>query len=624
MQLIYIYANVRSRNINTEINFDSPYQLRSNIENQSLEITKKEQFNRIEGLYASNINNFDVIVGKNGLGKSTVLELIGLKREDMKELWSDEWLLVYLDDSPNGSTSFYVEGHRFPVCTIKTIIFQEKKYDLSHFDNEYITKININEDEQIYDLRPVLQKINYKNAIYSLSPNPTPFDDVFLSKSNSSRKSDFKYEVCTRNYLKYDYISIFTLMNSRNFDLLGFKNLNKKLYINISPTLNNINHTNDAIFDIFANHQLVSKYYRTSILYDDPFFDDYENYITRLMTNYIFSFAWNSFYVTSWHEKRKINFNELNSWLDSNLLRFDVSKFQDRYNLFKEILENFRNELDGSNQAVGSINCFFDLLEKIKLFYENKDMEMIDRRTASISISIIKDKLNREDALLLLKILWRTNHDSSGKYDYGIHCCFEGLSSGEISIINTLSSLSNIPNKSNKAIILLDEPDCSLHPEWARQFVYILCKYLKHRRNRFDIIMTTHSPLTVSDFFTETIHFLDNTKDISCNTFCGNIGDILVNQFFIERPFGEFAFNTIQNYLKKLEENKQLNEKDIKDFLYLIDNVGDVVMKKSLKYYFNQWLKDNKPAIANSQLIEMKKHQIKELEEEIRNLGGNV
>lgn len=50
-------------------------------------------------------------------------------------------------------------------------------------------------------------------------------------------------------------------------------------------------------------------------------------------------------------------------------------------------------------------------------------------------------------------------------------------------------------------IILLDEPDLQLHPEWQQKFISLLLDllYAYFPKVKFQIILTTHSPILLSD-----------------------------------------------------------------------------------------------------------------------------
>lgn len=69
-----------------------------------------------------------------------------------------------------------------------------------------------------------------------------------------------------------------------------------------------------------------------------------------------------------------------------------------------------------------------------------------------------------------------------------------GASSGELSLISSLIFISStVPNNS---VILIDEPENSLHPSWQREYVGKIFAALGYRN--VSVIIATHSPLLVT------------------------------------------------------------------------------------------------------------------------------
>lgn len=67
-------------------------------------------------------------------------------------------------------------------------------------------------------------------------------------------------------------------------------------------------------------------------------------------------------------------------------------------------------------------------------------------------------------------------------------------SSGELALISTLLFL--IANRDEDPVILIDEPENSLHPSWQREYVDKLLNALEYRSST--VIIATHAPLVVT------------------------------------------------------------------------------------------------------------------------------
>lgn len=111
-------------------------------------------------------------------------------------------------------------------------------------------------------------------------------------------------------------------------------------------------------------------------------------------------------------------------------------------------------------------------------------------------------------------------------------------------------------------LICLDEIDLSLHPAWQRDFVDYLVTYINncYRENNVQIIMTTHSPLCLSNFPRSNIIYLKKTEngtevDISEHkeTFGTNLYEILDDAFYLDcNSMGRFAKKYIQEVIKEI------------------------------------------------------------------------
>ena len=90
----------------------------------------------------------------------------------------------------------------------------------------------------------------------------------------------------------------------------------------------------------------------------------------------------------------------------------------------------------------------------------------------------------------------------------------DDLSSGEKLFLYFISAFIKIKDPINKkpSILLLDEPDATLHPEMIKTFIVLLKTHI--REAQVNIIMTTHSPTTVALCEDNDNIFLINNKKI--------------------------------------------------------------------------------------------------------------
>ncbi|ANP63641.1 ATP-binding protein [Vibrio alginolyticus] len=109
------------------------------------------------------------------------------------------------------------------------------------------------------------------------------------------------------------------------------------------------------------------------------------------------------------------------------------------------------------------------------------------------------------------------------------------LSSGQLSLISTTFFIASYLR--NGAVILIDEPENSLHPSWQRQYISNLKDLFPYYECEYHI--ATHSPMIISGAIDEKgvkVHRHNGTyfEEIEINT--KNIEDAYIDQFGIVTP----------------------------------------------------------------------------------------
>jgi predicted ATP-binding protein involved in virulence len=182
---------------------------------------------------------------------------------------------------------------------------------------------------------------------------------------------------------------------------------------------------------------------------------------------------------------------------------------------------------------------------------------------------------------------------------------FSNLSSGEQQLIFLSSSIlyqiREIAFLQYKYVnIILDEIELYFHPEYQRRFVDYLIQSIKDMKLRdiegINIILSTHSPFILSDIPNCNIMYLEEGKQKKNTdmpeTFSANIHDLLNNAFFLNDTMGEFAKKQIKSAIKWLEQDKpKENEEWDKNKIWnFINLIGEPLIKNSLKgWYFKHF-----------------------------------
>lgn len=135
--------------------------------------------------------------------------------------------------------------------------------------------------------------------------------------------------------------------------------------------------------------------------------------------------------------------------------------------------------------------------------------------------------------------------------------------------------------------VVLDEVELCFHPEYQRTFLYKLLQSIERLHlNTYcglNIIITTHSPFLLSDIPQSNVLYLDDglvkKKECMQNPFAANVNDILRQSFFLKNGFmGEFAkqkiLKAIDDYNKKKLDADEANE--------LVELIGEPLLKDRL------------------------------------------
>lgn len=150
----------------------------------------------------------------------------------------------------------------------------------------------------------------------------------------------------------------------------------------------------------------------------------------------------------------------------------------------------------------------------------------------------------------------------------------------------------------NYVNIILEEVELYFHPEYQREFIDKLINYLKksqfNRIKHFNIIVVTHSPFILSDIPRDNVLFLREGKNDNeaCDfkTFGANIHDLLRTSFFLEKGLvGEFANNKIDELLTLLQgDNNSKKQWSAANVQYIINTVGEDLVREALQELYNR------------------------------------
>ena len=130
--------------------------------------------------------------------------------------------------------------------------------------------------------------------------------------------------------------------------------------------------------------------------------------------------------------------------------------------------------------------------------------------------------------------------------------------------------------------LVFDEVEICFHPEYQRRFINSLISVLNRTRISshcaIQITIATHSPFILSDVSPNNILYLEDGRNvggsITVNPFGANINDVLQQNFFLNNGFiGEFAQKKINSLVDYLSKDVHKEEWTDDSAKHFIDNV---------------------------------------------------
>ncbi|WP_102694163.1 AAA family ATPase [Rummeliibacillus pycnus] len=624
MELIYTWIE-KFRNYNeAELNFSEKFIIKYDRYNENIKITPNKSYSTIYPEYITNIN---AIVGKNSVGKTNLLDVIGLRADDRNKhsaefevIYNKEkgpyriphdvkaeikhskyFFIYYMGKDNNDQDLFCFEGN--DIESFQSILKYKSGLSLGYWKSKYWFGFicNYSEGKLIhkYDLNTHLGEFkreihedgiryygDYKTekeklVIVSLREN---LSNKYYNYNSTKPEDDYKISVPRRNA---NFQSKFLEMKVK----MLYKQLQipKRLMFQDSKYTLKFEYNSFFLENSFddENKLLMSSSYSE--------LDGREKKVCRVLESFV------HFYFNQINDKLSNVIREKikGKILNINVKRKSLKGYVNYYfDIIKVISDYFFNDNDGTNHV---LKCYSELAEELS---KNKSINFHEKY---ISMDITKKARINE----IIKITEVTVDEKINSnliemftvfgdfFDYSI----DNLSDGESAYLGFFASLyeqvSMLTPSKEKYILLLDEPEERMHPELARNFVNELIRFLgdlSEGGKMFQIIISTHSPFILSDIHSSNIIYLekDNTgysKAIlrKVNTFGANIHTLLKDGFFMSSTMGEFASKKIKEVISFITESNiyDVTEEQKKECLNIINSIGEPLIQNRIMKMFN-------------------------------------
>ncbi len=564
LKLCYIWVEKYRNFENCGVNFSSSEKFDYN---HRTGVISYEAINSLPNNFFENDRVLDVtgIIGKNGTGKSNLLELAcSLLKGGTTAVNANFLIIIKKDDRYECHTSpdlthinrwdlpIDILIYRSAIEPLKVVYFSNV-YDerehyfgsrISNLSGNYRFKRNRYASKKTSDFVKQLQFVRSVYMTESEIPIPTEIA-VSVKKINTSKLAKSPSFLSVDLALKFeDYLKIF------------YKNLNAfppskdKLYFH---------------FLFLQILELIDIFESEIARFDNH--TNLENITEGLIQE-----------IQEIEQTRKRNFDFERCWKDWVLKCFDMLLSLDD-----------GGSGDKKKHLVEHIKSFNGNISLLKKFHEFIDSSLLRIQ--------VEGSRSRKQEKYILKFEQYSNKLEEMFYNYfdrdpKFVLNWLGLSSGHKAYLDFFSllwfELKSI--KTENVIIFIDEGDLYLHPKWQADFFYkVITLIPEFREVNFQFVLTSHSPFLVSDLPTENLVFLSSNDDEKIEvvdlpevkTFGGNLGDLYIDAFFMEGALvSRFAAKKIQDVVDKINDEKpRLTINDKK----LIDLIGEDLIKVQIE-----------------------------------------
>ncbi|WP_375559176.1 AAA family ATPase [Bernardetia sp. OM2101] len=651
MELLYLwiedYKNIKQQGFNFSPLYDFHFEpdkpdengkiisgtLTDNIKEEDR--AKKRDF--YNGFFGDGISNVTAIVGENGAGKSSILEMNytfcvysindNLYFSHMYE-YSRFTIRTNIDNrqiqlhKEKGLIVYYSNSFSFP----NVDVYVENISSVNIITENWITAYKERSEEKFKIFDAISQcefvsKFNNKELPFKLPPAiliTIPLEREMAKLNSYIEEMEINSKIIKRYSELYHKELIIAQFFKKKCTEQIKNNLDKnvikeELFLCLLQWTILLNFFNSNLLTEASRFEMIkdTSLYELAInRWFDTFFDDHvKSYYSESGLS-----EWEGIYK-GWAE----NTTKLVSFIDKMIKQ-------------KKIVFDNRRYRGGTS--------FFGSVDDINLS-EYLAQEWANEPYVDIAISLkTSSDLDMKNLSIFLEkyknLIWYNRILSDGFFNF----TWWNMSAGEMSFLSLLSRLNSINftiegikdkpsavymnREIDSLIILLDEPEIGWHPQWQKLLLNNLLDTLPKifPDKQIQLILTSHSPFLVSDLPKENVIFLEKEENTGLckvsklesmkHTFGANIHTLLTDSFFMKGGLvGEFAQTKIDEVIKLLDKSK-LEKEEIEHCEMIISMIGEPIVKTMLQKLLDS--KRLRKVDKHSTEIEKLRKRIEELE----------
>lgn len=577
MELIYLFIDNYKVIKNKGISLSSQFNVKN--KNHSFFVSKSS----IPDNFFS--ENIDIVsfFGTNGSGKSTTIEFIlSLYEDSLPEsasfiaIFEESGEIFYISEGLGNVKVFNADSE--PVRILK-----------SDLEVEYFSAVYFS-----HALEPLAVKPTFTNGNIIDCSNTYLLSRAYLQKHKDVKSQFELFKNVNLSFLKI-----------QNVPMLGSVNLTSELSKRLDGVITTLQSTS-YIFkeDNNFKHRITND---LKFIYDNPnnYYPTQNEDFISLLTHFIkYNFP---------NQNNSLQKNPISALIYVSLLDSTLKKVAS--NISKQFNSKSSNKDSYFIQHMDKIVTI--LTELAKSLNNDEWYENINLHLSNLLIPGIPKKLEKEISFFIEKrydaysfdhFVLQCNipfHGNNERFIFGVSSYNEfigitelisnlrsalsgidikwnGISSGQYSALTMYSRLyESIPKNAPSINVFIDEGEVFLHPELQRHYISNLIEFIEKTKpyeSKIKLIVTSHSPLILSDLPKESTNFFGYDIEAEKSFFGANLYDLYSEGFTVNKTVGEFSYRKIKAISSSIK-----NKKSDPLLSKMIDIIGDDFLRKVLK-----------------------------------------